>query len=155
MRGWIGVLAFALLLSAVGLGASPRSRSGGSRDAPTPKMVAAMERWQSVYDREMAPLRLHWNGLVQAIHSGRISDLPTLCPRFQSALAAVDRKALAAAEDPIVRNNIAGVLEQLDSAAGRCRQDRFFDLSFQLYKAGYLLQIVDRRLQRYRRSEVE
>jgi hypothetical protein len=155
MRACIGFFCWLQLMSTVGLAASTGHRLAAAIETPEPGSMAAMERWQSIYQREMKPLRLHWTRLVKAIHRGRISELPTLCPRFQSALAAVDRQALVSAEDLVVRANIAGVLEQLDGAAGRCRRDRFFDLSFQLYKAGYLLQVVDRRLQRYHRPAVE
>ena len=85
-----------------------------------------------------------------AIHEGRITDLPAVCPGFKSSILALDRDALLAVADPPIRANIEAALDLLDRAAGKCHRSRYFDLSFQLYKARYLIGVIDQRLLRYR-----
>lgn len=102
--------------------------------------------WLEVYRQQMQPLKLHWRQLVLTIHEGRISDLQRVCPDFQLALSRVDREALSLAPDPVVRANLIGALELLDVASAKCDRRRFFALSFELYKAGYLIQVVENRL---------
>ena len=85
-----------------------------------------------------------------AIHEGRITDLPAVCPGFKSSILALDRDALRAVADPAIRANIEPALDLLDRAAGKCHRSRYFDLSFQLYKARYLIGVIDQRLLKYR-----
>lgn len=108
-----------------------------------------MARWRETYRQEMTPVREQWSRVVLAIHQGRISDLPALCPGFKSAVGALDRSSLLAAADPVVSANVGGALELLDLAVVKCRRRHFFDLSFQLYKARYLIEVIDRRLLKY------
>ena len=89
-----------------------------------------MTLWLPLYEAEITPLRREWHRIVLAVHEGRITELSMLCPDFQSALAAA--------------------LNLLKVAANKCHRKRFFALSLQLYKSGYLLDVIDKRLQRYR-----
>jgi hypothetical protein len=109
-----------------------------------------MTSWLPLYEVEMTPVRREWHRIVLAVHEGRITDLAILCPVFQSAVADANRQALLTAPDRSVRVNLAAALDLLEVAATKCRRERFFALSLQLYKAGYLLGVIDKRLQRYR-----
>jgi hypothetical protein len=109
-----------------------------------------MTLWLPLYEAEITPLRREWHRIVLAVHEGRITELSMLCPDFQSALAAADRQVLLGAPDPLVRANVAAALNLLKVAANKCHRKRFFALSLQLYKSGYLLDVIDKRLQRYR-----
>lgn len=109
-----------------------------------------MIQWKRIYSREMAPVRVQWSKVVGAIHDGRISELPLLCPTFRDRLQTLDRQTLFAVVDPVVRTWLGRGLVLLDGAASQCRSDRFFNLAFRLYKARHVIQAIDRRLQRYR-----
>lgn len=121
----------------------------GPSGRPGAEMREEMAVWEEIYRHEMAPVRNHWSRVVLAIHEGRITDLPTVCPGFRSAIQALDRTSLLAAADPAVSANVRGALDLLDMAARKCHRNRYFDLSFQMYKARYLIEVIDRRLLRY------
>lgn len=114
-----------------------------------PDMREEMIRWRKVYTQEMAPVREQWSRLVETIHRGRITDLPLVCPEFQDRLRRLDRRRLFTVVDPVVKSWLGRGLDLLDGAAGQCRRDRFFALGFRLYKARYVVESIDRRLERY------
>ena len=118
-------------------------------DPPTPEVLEEMIQWKQIYSREMTPVREQWSKVVGAIHDGRISELPLVCPAFRDRLERLDRQILCAVVDPVVRTWLGRGLVLLDGAAGQCRSDRFFDLAFRLYKARHVIQAIDRRLERY------
>ena len=140
---WLGSLGL-IVNSAFPEQAGQRISIELSQPAPAEK-VESMRRWRTLYEGEMRLVRLHWQMVVDAIHQGRISALPELCPDFRAAVAAMDREALVGVEDAMIRANLARAFELLDGASVRCDRSRFFALSFQLYKARYVIEAIDRR----------
>lgn len=137
------------LLSLLSLLVFEGTTTGVSAQSPA-DLSESMVVWKEAYRHQMAPVRIHMRRVVLAVHEGRISDLPAVCPGFRSAILALDRDSLLAAADPAVSANVQVALDLLDAAVGKCRRSRYFDLSFQLYKAQYLIEVIDQRLLRYR-----
>jgi hypothetical protein len=140
----IPFLALVLIIGCLapdGAGAAPQEPMI-ERAAPDPARRALVAAWRAEFERQSPTLgqavaeltreRDRWRGS----RGGR-------CVRAQELLAGIDREPLLAASDYRLVLAVGRALDELESAAGACRDRRYFELDYRLGLAARALAWVE------------